>query len=115
MTPPSRGLKPPANPARFRRDLDAARETLRDERAGVRFCASDSSARELASGFAETRANTAAAAEILAKAVEALSPEDRARAQEIAENLDPEADAADHAGKIADEITALGTFRIARM
>jgi hypothetical protein len=90
--------------AALNRDLDAARETLRDERAGVRFYASDSSVRELASGFAETRANIAAAAEILAKALEALSPEDRARAEEIAENLDPEADAQSHAEKIADDI-----------
>ncbi|WP_165604030.1 hemagglutinin repeat-containing protein [Saliniramus fredricksonii] len=92
------------NIAALNRDLDAARETLRDERAGVRFYASDSSVRELASGFAQTRQNIAAAAEILSQALEALSPEDRARAEEIAENLDPEADAADHAEKIADDI-----------
>src|SRR6056297_1077079 len=90
--------------AALNRNLDMARETLRDERAGVRFYASDSSVRELASGFAQTRQNIAAAAEILSQALEALSPEDRARVEEIAENLDPEADAADHAEKIADDI-----------
>ncbi|MCC5979364.1 MAG: hemagglutinin repeat-containing protein, partial [Salinarimonas sp.] len=90
--------------AALNRDLDAARETLRDERAGVRFYASDSSVRELASGFAQTRQNIAAAAEILSQALEALSPEDRARAEEIAENLDPEADAKSHGEKIADDL-----------
>jgi hypothetical protein len=94
--------------AALNRDLDAARETLRDERAGVRFYASDSSVRELASGFAETRANIAAAAEILAKALEALSPEDRARAEEIAENLDPEADLAERAEAYADDLVERG-------
>ncbi|MCH8493993.1 MAG: glycohydrolase toxin TNT-related protein, partial [Idiomarina sp.] len=90
--------------AALNRDLDMARETLRDERAGVRFYASDSAVRELASGFAQTRQNIAAAAEILSQALEALSPEDRARAEEIAENLDPEADAKSHGEKIADDL-----------
>jgi hypothetical protein len=50
--------------AALNRDLDMARETLRDERAGVRFYASDSSVRELASGFAQTRANLEALANL---------------------------------------------------
>ena len=90
------------------RDLDAARETLRDERAGVRFYASDSSVRELASGFAQTRANIAAAAEILAKALEALSPEERARLEAIEEKLDPEADVAERAEAYADDLVERG-------
>jgi hypothetical protein len=94
--------------AALNRDLDMARETLRDERAGVRFYASDSSVRELASGFAQTRANIAAAAEILSKALEALSPEERARLEEIEEKLDPEADVAERAEAYADDLVERG-------
>lgn len=43
--------------AALNRDLDAAQEVFRNEAAGVRFYASDSALRELASGFAQTRAN----------------------------------------------------------
>ncbi|MFN3688932.1 hypothetical protein [Salinarimonas sp.] len=43
--------------AALNRDLDRAQEVIRDEAAGVRFYASDTAIRELASGFATTRAN----------------------------------------------------------
>lgn len=43
--------------AALNRDVDAAQEVFRNEAAGVRFYASDSALRELASGFAQTRAN----------------------------------------------------------
>ena len=66
--------------AALNRDLDRAQEVFRDEAAAVRFYASDSAIRELASGFATTRENLRVLDDRLGEAFAGLSEQRREEA-----------------------------------
>jgi filamentous hemagglutinin len=94
--------------AALNRDLDAARETLRDERAGVRFYASDSAIVELGSGFETTLGNLRALSERLSSVIENLSEDHGERLEELAEAIPEEASDEEKAAALADDLVARG-------
>jgi len=94
--------------AALNRDLDAARETLRDERAGVRFYASDSAIIELGNGFETTRDNLRELSERLSSVIENLSEEHGERLEELAEAMPQEASEEEKAAALADDLVARG-------
>ena len=94
--------------AALNRDLDMARETLRDERAGVRFYASDSAIIELGNGFETTRGNLRELSERLSSVIENLSEEHGERLEELAEAMPQEASEEEKAAALADDLVARG-------
>ena len=94
--------------AALNRDLDAARETLRDERAGVRFYASDSAIVELGNGFETTRGNLRELSERLSSVIENLSEEHGERLEGLAEAMPQEASEEEKAAALADDLVAHG-------
>jgi filamentous hemagglutinin len=94
--------------AALNRDLDAAREILRDERAGVRFYASDSAIVELGSGFETTLGNLRALSERLSSVIENLSEDHGERLEELAEAMPEDASDEEKAAALADDLVARG-------